>query len=256
MVYHAYREGYSVLPRLKKLEGPIFVVDDAYDRYVAEKAEAVARQTCFVEGGMTDELYDVLCDFIGRQSAVAREGLDASPVTSPKARFVRLMMRIQEDVAVHRLDETTDWLACAHVCFPSSWRPEEKVGRPLAEIHVPVPGMRLQNSRKLAEAMVYAGPFERYVWGVIFEDRINGHPRFAKAKFDPAAPRVFVKIERQVTYGFPKFGAAAFVLRQHLIAEPAIDRPALVAALREMTPEQRAYKGLDGCFDELIAHLS
>lgn len=252
MVYHAYEEGYSVLPRLKKLEGPIFVVDEAYDRFVTEKAEAVAHQPCFVEQGMTDELYEVLCDFIRRESSV----IDASPAAAPKTRFDRLLMRLQEDVAVHRLDETTDRLACAHVCFPSAWRPEEKIGRPLAEIHAPVPGLRLDNSRKLVEAMVYGGPFERYVWGVIFEDRINGHPRFPKAKFDPTAPRVFVKIERQVTYGLPEFGAAAFVLRQHLLPEPEIDKPALVTALRGMTPEQRAYKGFDGCFDELIAYLS
>jgi len=252
VIYHAYKEGYRVLPRLKKLDGPIFTVDDAYDRYVAEKAEAVAHQLCFVERGMTDELYGVLCDFIRRESSV----VGPVPEAAPRTRFDRLLMRLQEDVAVHRLDGERDWLACAHVCFPSAWRPEEKVGRPLADIHAPVPGMRLDNSRRLVEAMVHAGPFERYVWGVIFEDRANGHPRFPKAKFDLAAPRVFVKIERQVTWGFPELGAAAFILRQHLIPEPETDKPALVAALRDMSPEQRTYKGLDGCFDELIAYLS
>lgn len=254
-MHHAYRDGYSVLPRLRKLDGPIFIRDAEYDRFIAEKARAASLQACFVEHAMTDALYELLRDFLATNYPGAFEGRVTSG-GAPRERFDRLAMRIQEDVAVHRLDDETDWLACAHVCLPSGWLPEEKVGRPLAAIHDPVPGMNLDNSRKLVEAMVFAGPFERYVWNVVFEDRINGHPRIPKARFDPAAPKLWVKVERQVTVGFPEHRAAAFVLRQHLIPDPEIDRPALVAALCEMTPAQRAYKGIDGCIDELLDYLS
>ena len=146
-------------------------------------------------------------------------------------------------------------MAYGHVCFASDWRPEEKIGLSFREVHVPVPGMNLAASDRLVHAMIHAGPFERFVWSVVHEPRLNFHPRFPKRRFDPAAPCVYLKVERQTTVGFPDLGAALFSFRQHLLGMDDIQIPALIAALERMTPPQRAYKGLTDSAEPLIAWL-
>ena len=248
-MYHAYEQGYSVLPRLRKLgSGPVFELT-AHDlhRYLAAKQEAVRCQTCLLEHEMTPELYDVVCDFV--------VGRYPGPLRKPHT-FANVAMQIQEDLIVHRLDEDRDWMAAGHISFPSHWLPESKIGRSLAEIHAPIPGMNLSKQRELVEAMVYSGPFERFVWTVVFEDRIGGHPRLPRKRFDPAHPVVYAKVERQVTVGFPDQRAGLFVLRQFLIPEHELNQPALLAALCGMSPAELAYKGLNECIDDLLAYLS
>lgn len=247
-MYHPYKEGYSLLPKLKRIgKDDVFkptIADMWY--YREQKKEAVKKQCVYVERHCSDEIKKDVIFFIN----------DYYPNALAEPTVLSIMaMQIQEDLIIHRMDDERDWMALGHVCFPSGWEPQYKVGKPLEQIHAPIPGMRLDNSRKLVEAMVTAGPFERFVWTVIFEDRINGHPRVKKQKFNPEAPEVFVKVERQVTVPFPEHKAALFVLRQYILTEKEIDKPALVVALNGMTPEQRSYKGVDRHFDELIKHL-
>ena len=106
------------------------------------------------------------------------------------------------------------------------------------------------------QTIIHGGPFERFVWSVIFEPRLNGHPRIPKRTFDPDHPVVFVKVERQITVGIPEHEAVLFLFKQSLIPEADIDKPALVRALNSMTLPQRRYKDMDGCFEELVAWLA
>jgi hypothetical protein len=242
-MYHPYRDGYSVLPALKKLREPPFCVDDDLDRYLSEKRQANQTQRVFFEHEMDAEIYDAFASFVEQEGP---------PHLTPPYTLPSVAMQVQEDIAVHRIKDGHDWLAAAHVCFPSDWRPEEKIGKPLREIHAPVPGMNANASYKLAETMVHHGPFMRFVWSVIHEDRINFHPDQPRRSFDPANPIVFVKVERQITWGFPAWGAALFLLRQFIIPPPKVDLPALAAACVNMNEAQRRYKGIG---DELITWL-
>lgn len=247
-MYHPYKEGYSLLPKLKRIgKEDVFqpTLDDMW-YYREQKKEAVKHQCVYVEKHCSDEIKKDVIFFIN----------DYYPHALAQPHILSVMaMQIQEDLIIHRMDDERDWMALGHICFPSGWEPQYKVGKPLAQIHAPIPGMRLDNSRKLVEAMTTAGPFERFVWSVIFEDRINGHPRKAKKNFDPDNPEVWVKVERQVTVPFPEHRAALFVLRQYILEERELDKPALAKALKEMTPEQRSYKGVERHFDDLVNHL-
>jgi len=242
-MYHPYRDGYRVLPALKKLREPPFCVDDDLERYLHEKREASKVQRVFLEHEMNAEIYDAFASFIEQQGP--------AHVTRPYT-LRSVAMQVQEDIAIQRIEDGRDWLAAVHVCFPSDWRPEEKIGKPLREIHAPIPGMNLDASYKLAETMVHHGPFMRFVWSVVYEDRINFHPDQPRRSFDPANPNVFVKVERQITWGFPDLGAALFILRQFIVRPPDVDLPALAAACINMNEEQRAYTGIS---DELIGWL-
>jgi hypothetical protein len=236
-MYHIYENGYSVLPSLYKLgKNAIFqVTTNDFDRYILEKQIASKTQTITAEFNLSEEINETISNFIVKNYPL--------PLKEPFD-FFSLGYQMQEDLAIHRMDEKNDWLAAAHVSFPSGWRPEEKIGRSFEEIHVPIPGFNLKTSRKLAETMIYSGPFERYVWGLSFEDRINGHPNIPKKPFDINNPVIFVKIERQITIGFPELSAALFVIRQFLIKEQDINKPLLVKALQSMNEDQRKYKGL------------
>lgn len=219
---YLYKEGYNVLPALRKISGPVFVKDNQYDFYIAEKRSAIEKQVVFLE-----------CE---AQSAYGPIVLFISHETGLSGNFSELAMQLQEDLAIHRIEGNRDWLAACHVCFPSGWWPSEKIGKSFREIHEPVPGMRLDNSFKLAKAMT-TGRYERYVWSVVTEPEINFHPRFEKRYLG-----IYLKVERQIIIGFPEVNAALFVIRQHLY-QP--DKAELLAACEAMTPQQRQYKGID-----------
>lgn len=247
MYHEPYKNGYSVLPQLKKLgDRPIFEIDANFDHYLREKQLALKEQYCWVE-----KEYSPLVDVtIARFVAENYPG----PLNQPCSLF-NIGPQIQEDLAVHCIDGERDWMAAGHICFPSGWKPEDKVGRDFEQIHWPIPGMDLRSAHKMARSMVHSGPFERFVWGIVFENRINGHPQTPKKKFDPEAPVLYVKVERQITVGFPSVNAALFVIRQFLIEERDIDKPALLASLEKMTPDQIAYKGITKSYDSVLAYL-
>lgn len=245
-MYHPYREGYSVLPALLKLEEPPFYVDDQFEHYIEEKKKALESQPVFLEHDIEPQIYDAFSEFI------QEHGPDH---INPPYTLESVAMQVQEDIAIHRIKDGKDWLAATHICFPSDWRPEEKIGKPLAEIHAPVPGMSLSKSYKLAETMVHHGPFMRFVWSPVYENMINFHPDKPKNNFDPLNPIVYVKVERQITWGVPELGAAFFILRQFIV-DP--DIPSLHKACSEMNENQRRYKGVTQEFVDYLdkAHLA
>lgn len=54
--------------------------------------------------------------------------------------FDALAMQVAEDLNVLALAEGgSNWLCAMHVCSPSTWRPEEKIGKDFFGIHSPVP---------------------------------------------------------------------------------------------------------------------
>ncbi|TIO94692.1 MAG: DUF3445 domain-containing protein, partial [Mesorhizobium sp.] len=47
---------------------------------------------------------------------------------------------VQEDLIIMRRGDNGWRLAAGSLCFPSSWSLQEKFGKPLQQIHAPVPG--------------------------------------------------------------------------------------------------------------------
>jgi hypothetical protein len=233
MLSETYKK-YSTLPNLRKISA-----DDVFERNVSEsprlreeKEEALANQRVFFEHENDPVFYDIY------------------PRKLASTSYLDIAREAEEDFLIHRIKDDRDWLSSAHVCFASHWLPEDKIGKSLEEIHRPVP-MNLKNSRKLAEAAARSGIFERFVWSVVHDDRYNFHPRLPHSRFERENPKVLVKVERQVTVAFPDHDFCLFVLRQYLIPEERLDKPALANSIRNMKPEEKAYKGLSDCADLL-----
>lgn len=229
-MYHPYKKGYSTLPDLAKI-GPERVFEECQDESAAimeEKGAILASREVYWESSCSEGVLDHLASWVAFWHP-----------WRPRGGFREIARAIPEDLLVHRLEGDRDWLAAAHVCFPSGWHPGEKIGRTWEEIHRPVP-MNLANSARMVRAMVSSGPFERFVWSVVYDARYDFHPSRERSSFLPGNP--LVKVERQVTVPFPELGCCLFALRQYLVRD--YDRGLLARAIEGMDAAEREYKGL------------
>jgi len=244
-MHHPYKQGYSTLPNLKKISGEEVFEKDRKEspKIQLEKKEGLSNQNYFLEHNNEQEFYELCSEFIKKYYPTNLKGKS----------YLEIAKEIDEDLIIHRIDGEKDYMCSAHVVFASHWLPEKKIGTSFEEIHKPVP-MNLKNSKKLVEAIINNGIFERYVWSVVYENKYNFHPRFKEKSFDINDPKVLIKVERQVTVGFPQKKFCLFILRQYIIEEKDIDKAFLVKAIEGMDESQKAYKGLTDCGD-LLGYL-
>ena len=86
-------------------------------------------------------------------------------------RFALASLLVQEDLVLMRRGEDGWRLAAASLCFPSSWSLEEKFGRPLQDIHTPVPGFGRGTRtadiiHRIFDNLAVAQPVERLNWSL------------------------------------------------------------------------------------------
>lgn len=199
---------------------------------------------------------------------------EGGPAPSYVSAFDALCSQVQEDVAVMRLGQNGEnWLAAVHLCSPSHWSAEAKLGKSFAAIHAPVPGIEKVNRAEgpLMDAMVRRGPYVRFVWSIAFDERLNHHPepppgvaldewRPRGPRWDAPGPPFWLRVERQVLWGLPAVDAALFAIRvSHIdareIRSDPRERALLRSGLQSMSPDSRDYKGISGCFRELLDWL-
>lgn len=258
-MYHFYVDGYSVLPGLfplnhsfgNKLDNKFFQIDDNLKLYQSVKYNAIDSQTCTACAYGQDYTkldHQFMTDFV--KTKILEEYPE---ILNLPNNMDALALRVQEDIVVFQAK--TDRICYFHICMPSGWDPLEKLNKTFKEIHQDIPGMHLDKSEGLKRAMLNNGPFQRFVWSVIFENRLNGHPSIPKRQFDINDPVIYVKVERQVIKGFPEKGLVLFLIRQHLIPFEEIKLPELLKSLQAMTQEELVYKGLDRSINDLISFL-
>ncbi len=206
----------------------------------------------------------------GEGRAWGKIGTGYSPTPSYTSALDALACQIQEDLAVVcRRADGSDGLAAVHLCSPNHWAAEEKIGRHFAQVHAPVAGMGLLNQRSadLIRAMIERGPYVRFAWGLGTDTRLNHHPEpppgippadWQGRHFDPEHPRLFVRVERQVLWGFPQQEAALFTIRTYFRDCARLtpqERTQLRLAISSMTPQTLAYKGLAAHHDPILEWL-
>jgi hypothetical protein len=181
-----------------------------------------------------------------------------------------LGLAVQEDLAIVRGPAAAagDVLEWTHVCLPSGWSPAEKIGRSFGAVHAPVAHSEplLASQHQIVRAMIQAGPFVRYVWGLHPDDALCHNPRLHRAApwaaASPAelAQQVHFRVERQTTHGFPGLNRALFTIRYWVepLFQTALDpwqRERLASALGSMDEESLRYKGLTEVCDRLLNWL-
>lgn len=166
---------------------------------------------------------------------------------------------VQEDLLLMQRRAEGWILVAGALCFPSTWRLADKLGRALDAIHAPVPGWAGPMAGRVARIFDRLAPgrlVERFNWSVYGDARLrHAEPRQSPAeRFPPGDPtaRAHVRVERQTLRRLPRSGDILFTVRVHVDPVAAFARAArgreLARALHDqlaaLDPPQLAYKGL------------
>lgn len=258
---------YSVRPGLRLLDGPATSVEN-FDRYRREKLAACAKRETYIEQGLRDDtrraaarkLAELLSaehpEHYAFNGQVVECRLTGDAVALNREALRRLPMRMTEDVAVMQLDGERDALVMGNICLPSSWRLEEKIGRPFVEVHAPVPGIPLEGAGAIVRSLATKGPYERFAWGLTNFDVLDQE---AGVHADVQPQPLFVRVERQTTHPLPECDAWIFLIHPENVSVERLSREQrhlLARAVESMSDEQAAYKGLCGTRQAVIAALS
>jgi dimethylamine monooxygenase subunit A len=186
---------------------------------------------------------------------------------SPAWRLPALIaLAFAEDLAI--LDArtaTVPWLA---VALPSHWAPETKVGLHFAQVHAPVADntLLLAAADGLARLVSTATRWERFVWTITPNPRLNAHPQSLPhctwPQNDEAAwAAAHWRTERQTFIPVPGAAQSVFTILVDVQPLPrAIDSAALAQrlhdALASMSPAVLHYRNLGGVRDALLRRLA
>ena len=152
------------------------------------------------------------------------------------------------------------------VIFPSGWGLEEKIGRPLHEVHAPVPGLQQALGASISTFLSRVSPlaaWERDNWGLAADPALNHHPACRVKRLDASATldTTWVRLERQFVTRLPATQAILFGIRvshhrlDHLAALPGL-APRLRLALETMDETLARYKGIAAAREVLAAQLA
>ena len=163
--------------------------------------------------------------------------------------------RIEPDFLLLRADANGAFrLHAACVCFPSSWNLAEKMGRPLDEIHAPVPGLNPALARPISGFLAKLPPgisWLRANWGLSRSPELNQHPHRRLPRLDDTvrADEIFLRVEHQSLVALPRTAGVLFGIRIEVMPLDELRRDpgataGLVRALRTMPEPVAAYKGI------------
>lgn len=171
---------------------------------------------------------------------------------------------VQEDLCIVQNRPEGPVFTAGVLCFPSRWRLNEKIGRPLTEVHAPVP---LYADR-------LAGPVDRFMRHLKpgrIANRLNWSILDDPALFQPAGKwrserndaitaqnagdTLFLRVERQTLRRLPNSGAVLFGIRVHVYPLHRVCSPGLAAAVRALPEALSHYKSFPAFRSALLAWL-
>lgn len=265
--------------------------------YLAEKRRLYGEipERVFVEEDGTREAQGEVLDLLGaylpekfpsthRRTDTGIEVTDAAnhlalPSGLAGAPLVAASLLVQEDLILMRRDDSGWRLAAGSLCFPSSWSLTEKFGKPLQQIHEPVPGFGPGTRPAELINRMFDGlqgqAVERFNWSIQADDALY-HPLSNIERIDRATSRptrfpdgdvkahAFIRVERQTLRKLPASRDILFTIRIHLDPLAVLARHperatlalSFAAQLEALDLEQLDYKGLTSDRDRLIAVLN
>lgn len=248
--------------RVQVVPGQDDVVWDAVEAVLARLADEHPEAFSFTTDGATGTFDNHLT---GETTSI-RYG-DPSSLPAPPMQW--LGMQVQEDLC---LLDTTDPgfpLVAGCLCFPSMWSLDEKIGRSLLDIHVPVPFFHDKLGLSLMRLMDrLKEPVWRLNWGIYPTPRLDLEPPtlpewehlLTSIRPEDAGAHLYLRVERQTLSRLPKTRAILFTIHTYVgaIEEEARDARRLERmrnVLRTVPPESQRYKRLAPYLPALLAYL-
>ncbi len=152
------------------------------------------------------------------------------------------------------------------VCFPSSWRPEEKIGLPLRAIHSPVPTLNDNLGSQIDKFLSRIKPgnsWQRFNWGISGSPALNQHPRLQNRQLShPLDPQqTWIRIENQILLRLPLSGAILFGIRLVNVELTTIKQhpescSGLLRAIKTMPASIASYKSITPVREDLLEYLA
>lgn len=177
------------------------------------------------------------------------------PSTPPRSMWLSRSQTLEPDLILLAREPSGARMIAGAVCFPSSWRPVEKIGRTLNEIHAAVPDLNNRLGHPIDTFLDRIAPgiaWFRANWGLTASPEWNQHPDRNLPRIpsvpDPAA--TLLRIEYQALLALPATRGLLFGIRieHHPLTRLAATQPAAAAALaralRSMPDDMAQYKGL------------
>ncbi|WP_184876616.1 heme-dependent oxidative N-demethylase family protein [Mesorhizobium sangaii] len=271
-------------------------VDDHLLPYLAEKRRLYAEipERVFVEEDGTREAQQEVLELLGKHlperfpdtyrrtdagvEVVSAESHFPIPSGLDGAPLVAASLLVQEDLILMRRNDSGWRLVAGSLCFPSSWSLLEKFGKPLQQIHEPVPGFGPGTRPAELINRMFDGlqgqAVERFNWSIQADNALY-HPLSNVERIDRATSRptrfpdgdvrahAFIRVERQTLRKLPSSRDILFTIRIHLdplaVLERHPDRATLAlsfaAQLEALDLDQLDYKGLTSDRDLLIERL-
>jgi dimethylamine monooxygenase subunit A len=250
-----------------------FDIDDRYPVEIAERQCLMTERRAEVFGMepgagaacsetltmLIEHLARVHPDWFGRDGTTFRNRLTGESWQLADDEPLALAGRlVQEDLCLIEASPAGPRLTAAIVCFPSRWRLQEKLGRPLAEVHARVPfyGDRLARPVDRFMGQVRPGHIAaRLNWSVLDDPTLFQPTGKWRTAHDAtiteqnAGDRLFLRVERQTLRRLPASAAVLFGIRVHVypmagvVTTPAI-AAGLAAAVRALPAETAHYKSL------------
>ncbi len=177
---------------------------------------------------------------------------------------------VQEDLCLMQPGSEGYILTAASLCFPSHWLLRQKLGRPMAQIHQPVPGYREQLERPLDRFFAQLKsdkPVWRVNWSIVDTPELFlAQSRSPKAthpilNVSNAGEQLWLRTERQTLRRLAQSQAILFTIRTYvcplsfLEARPALAH-SLAQAVQHMPPDMQRYKSILPIRDALLGYLS
>ena len=269
---------------LKPLELADWIdVDERLQEYLDEKDRliAAARDEVFAaQAGTEDAQREVLELLVAHLPArfpeiYRREG-DAMLVAGRRVdltetpALLAASRLVEDDLVLMRRGESGWRLAAGCVCFPSSWQVKEKFGKPVDQIHGPVPGfgpgsrpaelIARMFDNLMPDRIVIRWNWSLYGDGALAHPNVPPSPRYGVGEM---ADPVFLRSERQTMRRLPQSGDILFAIKVSVDPLDSLDRhpngraiaQSLIAQLEVLSDEQLDYKGMTGERERVVRRL-
>lgn len=256
-------------------DAELFQPDSNFEYYLDEKNKLLAEKPDSVfmaEPDTIDAQNEVLKFIISHVIKISQQKTNHTNIPCPvtPCSYVReeyadrplvlASLLVQEDLVIMRRKSSGWHLVAAVLCFPSSWNLAEKFGRPLADIHQPVPGANENLDpmiHRIFDNLSPKLPVWRENWSVYGDANLRHDPAEVSSQYggehskpDNAA---FIRKELQTLHKLPASRDILFTIK--IMVEPldiiAEQQNAgevaqqLLTQIDAMTDEQRRYKGFD-----------
>ena len=165
---------------------------------------------------------------------------------------------VQEDLCLMQAAAESYNLTAASVCFPTRWDMPSKIGRPLAQIHQPVPGFAARLARptdRFFGLIKVEKPVWRANWSLVDDPALHQPGGHFRSTPDPtitaanAGERLWLRVERQTLRRLPRTGGVLFTIRIYRtplaeVAGTPARAGAILAAVRTMPAAMQDYKSV------------